>query len=149
MKKVLGELGKNDRKLAPSLKKEGLKALGRLRSWLRKRDRLKTEVNVMAYQIRRTTTPKAMTLLEQQQFLDRIYYSRLAAAGYMRFYLGLRPYSELKESQLEEEYGLSCDCKTFMVPLDGKTGHRPVPVPPVATIVFKELLTQGRRYTKI
>jgi hypothetical protein len=103
----------------------------------------------MSYQIKRTTTPKAMSLLEQQQFLDRMYNSQLAAAGYMRFYLGLRPYSELKESQLEEEYGLSFDCNYFVVPMDGKTGHRPVTVPPAAQIVFKELLSQNRLYEKI
>jgi hypothetical protein len=139
---------KHHGQLLPHTKMGALNFLSILLHWLKRKGKVPF-VSIMSHTVKRVARPRAMTILEQQNFIDKLYNTKMAAAGYARFYLGVRPWSELKESALEEEYGLSLDCKTFMVPLDGKTGFRPVPCQPVAILVFKELLAQGRLYKRI
>ena len=67
-----------------------------------------------------------------------------------RLFFGVRPWSELKKSKSDSvAYGLAPDCRTFFVPIDGKTGWRPVRCFPIATLLFEELKKKGALFKTI
>ena len=91
-----------------------------------------------------------MSVIQQQEYLDAVWRTKMAATGVARLFLGVRPWSELKKSKSDSvTYGLSSDCRTFLVPIDGKTGWRPVRCPPIATLLFEELKKEGRLFKAV
>jgi hypothetical protein len=94
--------------------------------------------------------PEVMSVIQQQEYLDAVWKTKMAATGVARLFLGVRPWSELKQSKSDSvTFGLSSDCRTFLVPIDGKTGWRPVRCPPIATLLFEELKKEGRLFKAI
>lgn len=125
-------------------KRAAMKGLGRLLNYLVDKERLGV---ARIYQIgtKRISIPEAMTIIQQQEYLDEFWPTKLAAGAVARLWLGARPWSELKKSKVEEvRYGLSPDLRTFYAPIDGKTGWRPVEVPPIARLLFEQLEKEGR-----
>jgi hypothetical protein len=91
-----------------------------------------------------------MSIIQQQEYLDAVWRTKWAATGVARLFLGVRPWSELKKSKSDSvAYGLAPDCRTFFVPIDGKTGWRPVRCSPIATLLFEELKKEGRLFKTI
>jgi hypothetical protein len=121
-----------------------MKGLSRLLHYLVEKEKLgvariyKCETKIIA-------VPEAMSIQQQQEYLDELWPTVFAAGAVARLWLGARPWSELKKSKVEEvRYGLSTDYRTFYSPRDGKTGWRPVEVPPIARLLFEQLDKEGR-----
>lgn len=124
-------------------KTAALDGLRRILNYLHDRERIPFARSYVNNR-RITRVPKGMVLLERQAYLDLFWDTDLAAAAIARFHMGLRPRSDLKTSQLQDAWGLTPDLLTYIVPIDSKTGHRNVEVPPVATCLFEILRKEGR-----
>ena len=125
--------------------------LSLLLTWLKDSGRL-GQAAVSCFRVTVTTkaVPEVMSVIQQQEYLDGVWKTKMAATGVARLFLGVRPWSELKKSKSDSvTYGLSSDCRTFLVPIDGKTGWRPVRCPPIATLLFEELKKEGRLFKAI
>jgi hypothetical protein len=122
--------------------------LSLLLHWLKNAGRLgQVAVSCFRVSVASEAVPEVMSIIQQQEYLDGVWKGKMAAAGVARLFLGVRPWSELKKSKSEKvAYGLTPDCRTFLVPIDGKTGWRPVPCPPIATVLFEELKKEGRLF---
>jgi hypothetical protein len=122
-----------------------------LLKWLKDSGRLgQAAVNCFRVRVTAKAVPEVMSIIQQQEYLDAVWRTKWAATGVARLFLGVRPWSELKKSKSDSvAYGLAPDCRTFFVPIDGKTGWRPVRCSPIATLLFEELKKEGRLFKTI
>ena len=125
--------------------------LSLLLKWLKDGGRLgQAAVSCVRITATAKAVPEVMSVIQQQEYLDAVWNTKMAATGVARLFLGVRPWSELKKSKSDSvTYGLSSDSRTFLVPIDGKTGWRPVRCPPIATLLFEELKKEGRLFKAI
>ncbi|HUD46788.1 MAG TPA: hypothetical protein VMR33_08155 [Candidatus Baltobacteraceae bacterium] len=124
-------------------KQLALTGLRRALNYLLDRERISV-VRLYSFGLKSEAIPQAMKLLERQQYIDVFWENDFAAAAVARFYMGLRPLSELKKSRAATPWGLSPDLRYYRVPMDSKTGYRPVEVPPVAKKLFEILRDEKR-----
>jgi hypothetical protein len=124
-------------------KQLALTGLRRALHYLLDRERISI-VRLYSFGLKSEGIPQAMKLLERQQYIDVFWENDFAVAAVARFYMGLRPFSELKKSRAATPWGLSPDLRYYRVPMDSKTGYRPVEVPPVAKKLFEILRDEKR-----